>query len=579
MCAVIPVPERKALMMYACLRLCGLCFFATAAATGHGLDPSVDMTPMSNVAINMGPPYYSGAVLPAPKHVEYQDKAVVLANGPAGQWRCYPDISIDGPARTLMERLLFGKFEAYAAQFPKLDNTIPGNAKLRLTFTTAVNWRTRKDLLRFGALGGAADLPPQGYLLEVSPAGVLCIGADNAGLVNGLASFLQLVHVRNSQLVARCVSIRDWPIFQVRYVSEYHLPGNEFFDWMMRYKINGFAASYRAMQWEGLTSSLRSDLRRTGEYIEQYDTMHFMAQFHVGGRGEGKGSVIDCGNAADVARLLATITETIQLAHAEHIMICYDDVVPVLQPMAAQKWKHPVQAHGALMDEVYRHVKRISPDTAVSFCSPYYQGRRHKRWRAGDPALPEMLEYLAGLRGWDNSRVQIVWTGSATESRSITREDVAHYRYYIGKQRELFYWDNTWHYHQPLSNFHARYFNGFVDDCAGRSSYVNINATLPIGRFFAITANDYYWNPSGHDAIRARDHATAQVMGPQAVPAARDFFKLRGDDYLVNFAARVELDALKQVLTRIEHTSLDPGIAQYCWSTYRTIAKKRAGGE
>ncbi len=514
----------------------------------------------SPIARQMGAPYYSGAILPTPRHVEYGADDAQLIDGPGKQWNCRINLTETGRARDLATRLLSRRITAYTDQFPGLKQTTNENA-------VPIEFALVRD-------SSTQDSPPQGYLLEIGPRRIRCVGRDEAGVLNGLASLLQLIHVRDGKLVARCASVRDWPTFTTRYTSEYHLPGTDFFDWMMTYKINGFAACYPGMRWEGLDEAQRKVLRTIGRYCDAYRTMSFMVQFHIGGRGGCR--PVDCGNDTDVTRLLATIGETLDLSHASHVMICYDDVTPELQPKETSRWQRPAQAHGYVMQRVYDAVKSHNPEAVVSFCSPYYQGRHHRRWRDTNPNLKDALQYMADLKAWKNRDIRIVWTGPVTESRSIVQDDIDHYLGLVGADRKLFYWDNTWHYHQPLRNFHARYLAGFVRYCADRTSYVNINGTSPTGRFFSVTANDYYWNPESFDATRSWQHAVAQFMGPQAMSAAEAFYKIRGDDYFVFFKRDVDLAALGDVIAAIERTSLDAPLAAQCRDVYNRILKDRA---
>ena len=520
----------------------------------------------------MGPPYYSGAILPAPKEVEYRDTYERLIDGSAGEWFYSIAIEYDGPARGLIERLLDERLQSYMAQFPEVRETRRLGILYPIVFALVSDERAKPYLERHRLTERAQAPKPQGYILEVSPDGVFCGGFDDAGLVNGLASLLQLIHVRKGELMVRHASVRDWPTFLVRYTAEYHLPGEDFFDWMMLYKINGFGACYPGMDWEGLTDAKREGLKVIGDYIRAYGTMHFMAQFHIGGR---RCRTVDCGNPEDVDRLVQTITDTMDLTPARHIMLCYDDVRPELQPEEQKQFKNPAEAHGFVMDQVYKAVKAKDPGTVVCFCSPHYQGRRHRRWNPKNKLLSEALEYMKYLRAWENKDIRIVWTGPVTESRSIVLDDITHYKGLIGEDRPLFYWDNTWHYHQPLRNFHAKYLDGFVDYCADRTSYINVNGVKPIGRFFAATANDYYWNPGAFDPKRARRHAVAQFMGPQAVPAAEEFYDLRGNDYFVFFARSVDLDAMGHVISKFEEASLTKELPEHCRTVYNGIVQKR----
>ena len=57
------------------------------------------------IAKAMGPPYYSGAILPTPREVEYYDEAVDLANGHEGVISDKLEIRHSGKARDIMIRL------------------------------------------------------------------------------------------------------------------------------------------------------------------------------------------------------------------------------------------------------------------------------------------------------------------------------------------------------------------------------------------------------------------------------------------------------------------------------------------
>ena len=539
---------------------------AVVLVTCHGAAATAGV-----VNYDMGPPFYSGAILPTPREAEYREEYAILADGPGGERACNLRMDYEGASAPLARRLIEERVGDYIRLLA--DSGAPGTAppETPVLVTTLASLAAKAWMERHGIDVCQEELGEQGYVLEIRPEGVLCAGLDNAGVVNAVASLLQLVHVRDGKLVARCCSVCDWPAFTTRYTAEYFLPGTDFFDWMMLYKINGFGACYPGMNWEGLTDEKRAGLRGIGQYIRAYETLRFMVQFHVGGR---RCRVLDCGDPEQVERLLETIRETMDLSHAHHVMICYDDVQPELQPEEEKQFASPVEAHGALMDHVYAAVKAKNPETVVSFCTPFYQGRGHRRWRIAK-AREMGLAYLGGIRDWKNPDVRIVWTGPVTESKRITLEDIESYQEWVGRDRPLVYWDNTWHYHQPLRNFHAQYPKDFLRYCADGTSYINVNGVQPIGRFFSATANDYYWNPDAFDPKRARREAVTQFMGPDAVAAAEAFYELRGDDYFVFFTRDVDLEAFGQVVAQIEETSLRPELPAHCRKMYQVVVERR----
>ena len=536
---------------------------AVAPATTAPLASDLDITKL------VGQPFHSGQVIPTPKRATYRDEDLVLLDGPKRITFCEPMFEYFGPARDLLMRLFNKRFDRYKALFAGAWKLPDKTQRLPVLFTLASDPNAKYLLDRYGLHETAASLKPQGYLLEIRPAGVLCAGKDNAGLVNGLASFLQLVHVKDGRWVVRGASIVDSPTFTTRYTAEYSLGFADFFDWMMLYKYNGFASCYPAMDWRGLSEGHKKAMAVIKDYIDTYQTMTYMVEFHIGGR---RHRAMDCGDPADVEQLLKTVTETLERSGARHIMLCYDDVRPKLQPREKERFKTPADAHGAVADRVYRRVQKIRPGAVVSFCTPYYQGFQHKRWRAGSELREVGLRYLKGTRTW-NPNLRIVWTGPVTESLSITQKDIDLYRAEIGPDRPLFYWDNTWHYHQPLRSFYATYVKDFVHQCADRTSYVNINGTKPIGRFFAATAIDYYWNPEGFDSKRSRQQAVAQFMGLPAVAVAERFYRYRGDGYFYHFSRMADLSTFGAILRDLEKVSLNAELPAYCWSAYDQVAK------
>ncbi len=534
---------------------------SASTATATASDPAISKA--------MGQPFYSGQIVPAPKQATYRDESLVLLDGSKRITFCEPMFEYFGPARDLLIRLSDQRFDRYKSLFGGEWKQPDKTQRLPVLFTLAGDPNAKYLLDRYDLHKTAASLKPQGYLLEVRPEGVLCAGKDNAGLVNALASFLQLIHVEGGRLVVRRASVVDWPTFTTRYTAEYSLGGAAFFDWMMLYKFNGFASCYPAMDWRGLSDGHKKGMAVIKDYITKHQTMTYMVQFHIGGR---RRPVVDCGDPKDVDRLLKTVAETLTLSGARHIMLCYDDVRAKLQPRERGQFERPAQAHGAVADQVYRRVQEVSPGAIVSFCTPYYQGFQHRKWHAGKALREQGLAYLKGTRAW-NRNLRIVWTGPVTESRSITQDDIDRYREVIGKDRPLFYWDNTWHYHQPLRNFHSKYVKDFVHQCADRTSYINVNGTKPIGKFFGATAADYYWNPEGFDPKRSRQQVVARFMGPAAVPAAERFYRFRGDGYSYHFSRMADLTKLEAILRDLEQVSLDPDLTAYCWGYYDSVAK------
>ncbi len=511
----------------------------------------------------MGPPFYSGEVLPTPRQARYDDEYLTLVDGAQGLLTAELRVEYTGPSAALAQRLWDQRIASYQQQFA-VEEWTPAEGCLPILVTLREN----------------PDVTPQGYELTIGPDAITCAGADNQGVMNAVASLLALVHVRDGKLVARCAHIVDKPTFVRRYTSEYWVLADSVFDWMMLNKVNGYSSGYaNLIDWRGeMAEANVASLKRAGDYIRRYRTMDFLPQIHIGPRRKDR-PALDQGDPADIAKLLQTVEDVMTWTDADEIMILFDDVLPVLtMPREMEKFDSLGEATGQVLGELYEHMQQFRPGSRLLFCPPCYQGLKHRKWREDSQYRPQYLEYMSDMQSW-NPNIVSVWTGPVTESRFITDEDIAAYRELLGPDRPLFYWDNTWHYHQPLRNFHAKYPEGFVDECASASSYININLRGVIGRYFTVTANDYYWNPEGFDVERSWRQAATHFMGADALPVVERFYALRGDGYNYYFTRGVDLEKLKVVFEDLERTSLTPEIPEACWAAYESIRRIQTEAE
>ncbi len=524
----------------------------------------------------MAPPFYSGNILPTPRQVKYRKGQLTLFDGPAGVILCEPMFEYFGPARELIIKLWNKRIDAYKKQF-KIDKwkLVDKVQPLPILFSLVSDENAKYLIDRYDLHKKIGNLKEQGYILEIRKSGILCAGKDNEGLVNGLASLLQLIHIKDGKLVVRQASVFDYPTFVRRYVTDYSIPANDFFDWLASQKINGFASGYAYLiDWRGVKdSNIVASLKRVGDYVKKYRTLHFMPQIHIGPRVKNR-PALDQGNPEDINKFLKTVEDVMRWTQADDVMILFDDVPPILSmPMEKKKFKTLGQANGYVLDLLYKRMQKIRPGSKLFFCPPPYQGLKYvRKWKPGVKYYKERMQYMKDIHSW-NKNIICVWTGPVTESRVITTDDIKQYKALIGKDRKLLYWDNTWQYHQPLRNFHSKYPKNFVKYCAYGRSFVFINATIPIGRFFAVTANDYYWNPQAFDAERCWRTAVAQFMGRQAVPIAERFYQLRGNGYYCYFARTADLDKLKSILEELKRVSWTREIPDYCWAVYENMCK------
>ena len=405
----------------------------------------------------------------------------------------------------------------------------------------------------------------QAYEVETSPKGITVRAIHPEGLLYGIATAVQLVQVSDNHYHVPAVLIRDWPHYLERYVSEYHIPGWEFYDWLSTQKINGFATAYRALNWDGLSSEMLEGLERIGSYVQSHGTMRHLAQLHIGGRG---GPRMRIGNPEELAQLLRTVDTLIDVGAATHIMICYDDVSPALTAAEQDLFESPAHAHVWLLNEVREHLDQRNEDIVLSFVPPYYRGFRHHTWRDHDRA--ELgHQYLAFLRNWDREDVPIVWTGPVTESRDIRADDVWRYREAIGMQHSLLYWDNSWHYYQPLRVFNSSHPQGFADTSPFRLVLLFVNGYSQAGRLFTRTAADFYWNPSDFDWVSSRRHAITMMANRDAAAASDRFYEFRGESTWARFARSGATADAYQTLLELSDLAPESSLIQDALTTWR----------
>lgn len=533
----------------------------------------------ANVLISLGQPYYSGVVLPSPQNWAYSDDSVLLLDG-SNDIKNYK-LSLDKNAKSseLIEHLINKRLDGYLKLFPKNKWNLAAD-NISVTFLLIDNPEAKNHIEKLKIK--KEDVKEQGYVLDIDKQAVICIGADNQGLAFGAASFIQLIHADKGKVVVRKAKIIDYPIFINRCVSEAYLPGAEIFDWMTIYKFNQFGTHYNFLNWNDKLiedNQKAKALLAASQYIEKYGTVSLRVEIHVGGRSNIKR--IDISDDNDVNQLLSLVTTLIDKYAVATIAILADDIGEknTLTANEAKMFKSWGQAHSYLVNKVYKKIQDVKPGTRLLFCPPYYRGKasvwfnpKHPKYDA--EVEKTALQYMKDIQSI-NENVGIIWTGPATESLKIEQEDINHYLNLLNNKFKLSYWDNTWHYHQPMRNFHADYMEGFENYCHDRGCYLYINGNLPIGKFFAATASDYYWNPKQFDSRRSTRQAVIQFMGIEAIEIVEEFYEFRGDNYFAQFAQNADIEKFEKIVNEIGRVSLDQGINNYCKKTYEQVKNSR----
>lgn len=515
----------------------------------------------------MGQPFYSGKILPSPKEVQYFDGNIVLIDGAKSQEYYSLEFPQTIDNEKLIRRLFNKHIDRYKKQFTGKWKKVDPEKLVRIKFYLEHYLRTEKIKDPYNLHKKAVILKDQGYILEIGEEGIVCIGKDNAGLVNGLSSIIQLLDVKDGNLVVHKVRIFDYPISLRRMAGTHPFPDIETLDWLLLYKLNGWSGGrWYLIDWAGLTEAQKKNIAKYREYTNSRNTLSHVPQIHLEGlRPKGKGSPrLDIGNPENVKALLNTVTEILTLGGG-----CVDifilgedspDKYPKM-PMEKEKFKTLAEAHGYILEKVWQRVHNINPYSKVYFCPPSYSVKALKD-------NPEFGDYLKETQNW-NKNIILAWTGSSTYSVNISYEQIDIYRSLMGYERPLMLWDNTWFMRSPLSNCFIDFPEYFNEYCGIRHVDCRIGSNDPHGilesRLFCATAVDQFWGPLTFDEVETRKTAIAQFFGKEAVPYAEKYFKFRDNYYYERFQKIVNLEDYKEVLE---------GIGKACNVNYDDVAGK-----
>jgi len=98
----------------------------------------------------------------------------------------------------------------------------------------------------------ANDLPPEGYSLEISPAGVSIKGRDSAGTYYALQTLLQCMKKSGGRVEMPSLKIRDWPDVKYRamhYDTKHHQGTREAVELLIR-DLASYKANVLVWEWE-----------------------------------------------------------------------------------------------------------------------------------------------------------------------------------------------------------------------------------------------------------------------------------------------------------------------------------------
>ena len=162
------------------------------------------------------------SVFPEPRRVELRDGSCTLDEGARMLIPAEPTDHDRFLARFLMAELT----DRYRlAVYTERTASLPGAGSC-VVMGTFANPLVRTLCDQRGIRVSAEDPGPEGYILDVSPDGILIAGCDERGALYGLQSLRQLMTAGGEAVRIPCVHIRDWPRKPFRGIR-FFLPGKE----------------------------------------------------------------------------------------------------------------------------------------------------------------------------------------------------------------------------------------------------------------------------------------------------------------------------------------------------------------
>jgi len=371
---------------------------------------------------------------------------------------------------------------------------------------------------------------PEAYALQAFHAegsrGVVIHGSDARGLFYGVQSFLQMMTVREGDLMWREFTARDWPAFRLRLSGDDERVPPESVSraavsWLAHFKMSGWAVgqSYHWPEdWRRMPQDETQSLRGAAE-LASTGMADLYYQIHPFGRAddpEGARSV-RISEGSDRERVLRQCLSFLE-GGATHILLRADDFAP-LSPADRSVFRDRAEAHADLIRFLHEGMGQRFPEARLLFTPPYYTGR--EVWEEA-----EARRYLERLSARIPSDVILMWTGPEVVSAEFTLEEVERWQALAGSPPLL--WDNTvlrevnpfgyryryaWNLLQPYEPALPR---GLDRNTPGIRFNYGFDGG-EIARVGNIVLADYLWNPEAYDARTSLRDAVAMVVGPQAV--------------------------------------------------------------
>lgn len=320
-------------------------------------------------------------------------------------------------------------------------------------------------------------------------------GEGPAGMFHGVMTLLQLIRRDGGKWEITLAKVKDGPVWGERYIGDYSPFGKEQLAFAAKYKYGGLAFQFRS-EWHKFTGEKYAKIFAAQRNYLDAGVLKFMLVYHIyATTGKRERKLFNIADEEDLKGLV----ERCRFAYESgfrSIMICADDWTPLengcyilTSPEEKCKFNGSAAAgHAYLMS----WLKERLPQVRWSFCPPVYSIRHTVN-------APPMIQYLKELGRMLPEDIPVVWTGPQVISSEITEEDHRIFSGYAGGHKTLI-WDNSECNPYPIHRWETK----IASSLASGGIFCNAHGFggSPWQRWFAVTANEYFWNPAAYDADR-----------------------------------------------------------------------------
>lgn len=381
---------------------------------------------------------------------------------------------------------------------------------------------TTKLLVQTTSELGSNDLPKnaEAYRIVVSDEGGTCqmtvLAHDMRGLRYGLIGLVSNFRIDRRRV--RTGEEINWPDFPIRGIVEgfygepwSHQERKSMIEFLSRFRLNTYMYApkddlYHRQKWrEHYPPDLADQLRELAS-LAQANGVDFIYAI-------APGLTIQYSSGTEVETLLSKISSVARLGVRNFALLLDDITERFLFEEDAKRFADFAEAHAFIVNQVWNHVKGLSPDANLYLCPTEYC-QTFSQIVAPD--------YMARLGTLISSDVKLIWTGPQVCSETITEEDALYVKRAFRRTesyKPYVYWDNY-----PVNDarmykeLHIGPYEGrspkLMDHCLGFLS--NPMSMVEASKIAIACLADFTWNAENYDPMVSWDHALKQAVGQTA---------------------------------------------------------------